>query len=64
MSFVFSLYNQRMRILPRYSRKENDTLKRSVNCLVRFVGKQDDQRLCIREAAILGARQCQIPPVH
>lgn len=35
-----------------YLIKENDPLKRNVNCPVRFVGKHDDQCLCPGEVAI------------
>lgn len=57
VSFVLSLYHQRMRILAMYSIRENDTLNRNVNCLVRSVGKHDDQCLCFSEVAILGVHQ-------
>lgn len=57
VSFVLSLYHQRMRILAMYSIRENDTLNRNVNCLVRYVGKHDDQCLCFSEVAILGVHQ-------
>lgn len=57
VSFVFSLYHQRMRILAMYSIRENDTLNRNVNCLVRSVGKHDDQCLRFSEVAILGVQQ-------